>query len=238
MPYLMGQFPGGGSSKPKEKPFAECTWAEVSKICKAGYAAKYWTIGDTKNMIDGDDTTALRIIGFDHDPVTDAATYGREKAGITLELADSNFKGFYDKQMNTTNYSGTLWYSTSANYHCNFRKNLLPEYLTNNVPADVRNVIVPVEKEFYNGAEMKTISDRLFLLSLNEIVGGYASGAGSEGEQYAYYAAGNSRKRAGSYWTRSLKAGANWYYIGSGGEVYDTFVSSYGHHYSFPCMCI
>lgn len=223
---------------PPKKAFADCTWEEASAICKAGYAAKYWAVGDTKNMIAGDDTTALRIIGFDHDPVTDAEAYGREKAGITLEMADSNFKYFTDKQMNTTNYSGTLWYSASANYHCNFRKNLLPDYLANKVPADLRAVLTPVDKEFYNGAEMKTISDTLFLLSLNEIVGGYTSGYGSEGEQYDYYAAGNPRKRGGSYWTRSSAGGANWYYIGSGGEVYNTWVASYGHHYSFPCMCI
>lgn len=222
---------------PPKKAFADCTWEEVSTICKAGYAAKYWQIGDTKPMVDGETTGILRIIGFDHDPVTDAAAYGREKAGITLELADSNFKGL-DGQMNTTNYSGTLWYSTSSMYHCNLRQNLLPAYLANKVPADLRAVLTPVDKEFYNGAEMKTISDTLFLLSLNEIVGGYTSGYGSAGEQYAYYAAGNTRKRGGAYWTRSSAGGANWYHIGSGGEVYQTWVASYACSYSFPCMCI
>ena len=240
MPHLIGYFPGGGGggSNPKKKAFADCTWEEVSEICKAGLASKYWQIGDTKNMIAGDDTTALRIIGFDHDPVTDAATYGREKAGITLEMADKNFNAFKDGQMNTTNYSGTLWYSPTAEFKCNFRKNLLPTYLANNVPADLRAVLTTVKKEFYDGANIKTISDTLFLLSVNEIMGGYTSGAGSEGEQYAYYAAGNDRKRAGSYWTRSTAGGANWYYINSSGGVNITWVVSYACSYSFPAMCI
>ena len=70
MPHLIGYFPGGGgASGPKKKAFADCTWEEVSEICKAGLAGQYWNIGDTKEMIYGDSTKMLRIIGFDHDIV-------------------------------------------------------------------------------------------------------------------------------------------------------------------------
>ena len=225
---------------PKKKAFSACTWAEVSEICKAGLASEYWQIGDTKNMVDGDDTTALRIIGFDHDPVADSAAYGREMAGITLEMVGLH-NDLKSVRVNTTNYAGTAWYSTQASQKCKLRTETLPNFLSARVPTDLKNVIVSVKKEGsasdVNGfVANREVNDTLFVLSANEITGKYASGAGSEGEQYAYYKAGNSYDKGVSYWTRSpVKSGGMWYYI-SGASVYQTYVTEYKG--CFPCMCI
>ena len=128
----------------KKKAFADCTWAEVSEICKAGLASEYWQIGDTKNMVDGDDSTALRIIGFDHDPVADSAAYGREKAGITLEMVGLH-NDLKSVRINNQNYELTAWYSTSASQKCKLRTETLQNFLSARVPTDLKNVIVSVK---------------------------------------------------------------------------------------------
>lgn len=232
---IISNFPGGGNT-PAEKAFADCTWAEVSAICKAGLASEYWAIGDTKPMSAGATTKILRIIDFDHDDVTDQAAYGREKAGVTLELVDtqSSLQG----AMNDTNYSGTIWYSANDMFHCKFRKTLLPQFLSAQVPTDLKNVLVPVDKEYHTASgESETVSDTLFLLSVNEIMGGYLSGDGSEGERYSYYTAGNSTSRSVAYWTRSNTTGAQMYYVNTSGAVNTTYVVN-GSYYGFPAMCI
>ena len=242
MPHLIGYFPGGGGSKPVKKSFAESTGEEISAVCKAGLASEYWALGDTKNMIDGDTTTALRIIGFDHDYVSDMASYGREKAGITLELVETNSS--LNSQMLGTNYTSTGWYHSNSMYHSKVRYTLLPNYLANVVPDALKAVIVPVGKEFIykESGELSSVSDTLFILSANEVLGSYTSGYNSEGTQYAYYAAGNSRIKkttngtAVSWWTRSPFSSSTWTFIMDSGSVGKTYVSE--SKYVFPCMCI
>lgn len=229
-------------AKPPKKNFNESTWEEISAVCKAGLASEYWAIGDTKNMIDGDTTTALRIIGFDHDYVSDIASYGREKAGITLELVESNAS--LNAAFNSVNYTSAAWYHTNDTYHSTCRKTLLPNYLANVVPDDLRGVIVPVGKEFMykDTSVLSSVSDTLFILSVNEITGGKTSGFQSEGTQYAYYAAGNSKiKRttdgtAVDAWTRSPYSSSSWAYLSASGTVSrETMTVA---KYIFPAMCI
>ena len=241
---IISNFPGGGASKPKKKAFVDCTWEEVSQICKKGYAAEYWSIGDEKPMHIGGSANIFRIIGFDHDPVTDASAYGREKAGITLEMVDppSTLK----KTWAASNAQQTVWnHSVSGGTLNYFRTDYLPNFLNSTVIEALRNVIVPVNKEFMNNSgQIVLSSDTLFILSVNEIKGTYASGHGSEGEQYAYYAAGNSHARSfGEYWTRS-KAGLP---SGSMGHAVYTINSSGAvtlrgcsdlTAYGIPCLCI
>ena len=237
-PYLIVDFPSsGGTGGIKQKAFADCTWEEVKAICDANLASTYWSIGDEKPMTLGTSVKTLRIIGFSHDVVTDQETYGKTHAAITLEMIDpqDTLKGV----MNSTTYTDTAWYHTSSNYHCNFRKTLLPKFLSNEMPHDLTSILVPVNKEFRNsGGTKQTISDTLFLLSTNEITGTYTSGNGSEGTQYAYFKAGNSPAHGVSYWTRSCIAGqARFQYINSTGGVSTTFVNT-DTLYGFPCMCI
>ena len=233
----------GGNNKPEKKAFAECTWAEVSEICKAGLASEYWQIGDIKPMVDGDTSTQLHIIGFDHDDVNDPFTYGREKAGITLEHV---FVPNLSNAMYTLNVK-VSWYSTDNDQHCLVRRNSLPSYLANSVPEELRNVIVPVIKDFYytsQGAN-STIVDNLFVLSANEIFGTYTSGRGSEGTQYAYYAAGNEKiKRlattgaAVNWWTRSFEySGDNGFMVVNSAGT-KTWSGKSASNYIIPCMCI
>lgn len=241
---IISNFPGGGgASGPKKKAFADCTWEEVSEICKAGLAGQYWNIGDTKEMVYGDSTKLLRIIGFDHDIVSDPATYGRDKAGITLELVQVpvNLQSCWLE----TNYTVGQWYTSSDSYHSVIRKTLLPNYRAEVIPQYLSDVIVDVQKEFmHDSGTIRTVSDSLFILSANEIFGTYASGYGSEGTQYAYYTAGNSKVKKNTsntaiqYWTRSkMYNKAIVIVVTTEGAVTDKYLTETGI-YAVPCMCV
>lgn len=241
---IISNFPGGGESKPVKKSFSECTWEEVSQICRAGYASEYWQIGDTKNMIDGDTASALRIIGFDHDYVSDIATYGREKAGITLQM-EKLPQALYGP-LNGTSYKNLSWYSETSGNHCAMHSTNLPNYLSS-MPDALKSVLVPVGKEFYykEKKEIQTISDTLFLLSANEVFGTYTSGFGSEGEQYEYFAAGNSTKmyntagESAIWWTRSPYQETSGDFIIVNAPSGNTYcAASEQNRYGSPCMCI
>lgn len=220
---------------PDKKPFSQMTWEDISIICKAGKASEYWAIGDTKNMVEGDTTTALRIIGFDHDYVSDMAAYGREKAGITLEA----FKG----QSSLYVQYGSSHDSTTSWHNSKIRTTTLAQYLNNTIPTTLKNVIVPVGKEFVyrNTGSLGSVSDTVFLLSAREIFGSAISGYGSGGEQYAYYAAGNSTtKYSGtnlmSWWTRSPLDSAAFQFINTSGSAQGSYMDSY--HFVTPCFCV
>ena len=236
----VAQFVEGGGSKPdvpEKKAFSLCTWEEVSQICKAGLASEYWALGDTKNLITGDSSTAMRIIGFDHDTVSDPVAYGREKAGITLEMVYG--PDALKQAINSLSY--TVQWTT-----CAMRNTTLAGYLASTVPEEVKNVLVPVEKEYMNRSTetILSTSETLFLLSVREVKGSPTSGFGSEGERYAYYAAGNSAKKydatnvACIWWTRSLYNAThrNWYAINTGAST--TYKLMEETNNAFPCMCI
>lgn len=242
MPHLIGYFPGGGGSKPVKKSFAESTWEEISAVCKAGLASEYWQIGDTKNMIEGDPTTGLRIIGFDHDPAAYAGDYGREKAGITLEMICPPLTAQHHTSSAPAN---VVWYSATSNLHSDIREITLPNYLANTIPGDLRSVIIPVDKEFrLSDGGQAYIYDTLFLLSVNEMTGNMTSTQGSEGTQYAYYAAGNpivhrdANGMAVDTWTRSGTGGSDSYFyqIKTNGTFYK--MNPHKMFSIFPCMCI
>ena len=225
------------------RAFADYTWEEVSAVCKAGLAAEYWQIGDERSMSAGAEVYPVRIIGFNHDYVSDPKAYGREKAGITVEVIGrySELKGI----MNSVSVIGCVWYHEDDNYYCDWRSAKLPVFWNSKMPEELKNVIVPVEKEYLDrDSSLKTISDNLFLLSANEIFGTYTSGPGSEGTQYAYYAAGNrfhgASNISSNHWTRSSNITDNkWMYVrGTSNAIASMYVTNGADNYGHPTMCI
>lgn len=209
--------------------FENVPWAIVSKVSKAGKAQNYWSIGDTKT----ESSQTYRIIGFDHDDVTDAASYGRSKAGITLQLI--------------TIMGTAAWSSSSITTWKNskIRTNQLPLYM-DDLPATFKNYLVPVNKLAANSTSYGTktteiVSDTFFLLAINEIQSSY-SNAADEGDIYAYYAAGNSKALDSSWWTRSLRKGSSSYRsyivsINTSGSATQTKYSSTSTGLAWAC-CI
>ena len=182
-------------------------WETISAISKAGKAAEIWSIGDTKTRTSFSNTYTVRIIGFDHDDVTDAASYGRAKAGITFELTEIRVKGIVHSSYPMSGGWGS----------CQLRNTTLPNYF-NSLATDLQNVIIPVNKPYaLSSGSILNASDKLFLLSEYEISGKNSYGNAKEGIRYDYYAAGNSRikKYNGTnsyYWTRTA-ADTNIYYF-------------------------
>lgn len=195
-------------------------WATISAISKAGLASAYWKVGDCKNITIGGTIYPVQIIGFDHDNVTNSASYGRAKAGITFQMVNC-YATVYKMNDSSTNIGGwkssVMRTSTMAT---------MKSYLS----SDVQSVIEPVNKVAGVGngssSSTETVSDSCFLLAEIEIFGSTTYSVSGEGTQYAYYKAGNSKvkNKSGSaydWWERSPRSGYNnrFCFVNSGGSA-------------------
>lgn len=180
---------------------ASLGWDVVASCAKKGVAKYLWNIGDKKTLtVDGVTYTAV-IIGFDHDNVANAGSYGRSKAGITWQLLDCLNTTY---QMNSSNTNNGGWTS------CAMRTSTMATLL-GKLPTALKNNIVPVTKLTSAGnqsTQINSTTDSLFLLSEIEIFGATQYSKAGEGVQYEYYAAGNPTVKkvngsAGSWWERS-----------------------------------
>ena len=149
---------------------------------------------------------AFDVIGFNHDALTDASSYGKAtatgKAGITFQMHDM-FATYYP--MNSSNTSIGGWKS------CAMRTSTMATMKVY-LPAAWQTAIKPVNKVSSTGdgssSGTETVSDSCFLLSEIEIFGYTTYSVSGEGTQYAYYKAGNSKvkNKGGSadlWWERS-----------------------------------
>lgn len=183
----------------------ETPWNLISQVARTGQASAYWNIGDTKTIIMNGREYAVRIIGFDHDNVTDAASYGRSKAGITFDLTS-----IYDKR-GYSDGRGHDWNESTL-------RSLMTSYYEPLLSANpgLIDAIVPVNKGFViddNPITMSYTSDRLFVLSGREVTSDNI-GFDEEGPQYTYYAEGNSyfkkyNDTPAHWWTRSRSNGGS-----------------------------
>ena len=180
---------------------ASLGWNVVASCAKKGVAKYLWNIGDRKTLtVDGVTYTAV-IIGFDHDNVANAGSYGRSKAGITWQLLDCLNTTY---PMNSSNTNNGGWTS------CAMRTSTMATLL-GKLPTALKNNIVPVTKLTSAGnqsTQINSTTDSLFLLSEIEIFGATQYSKAGEGVQYEYYAAGNPtvKKVNGSayhWWERS-----------------------------------
>lgn len=216
---------------------ANNSWEKISEVARAGKASQYWNVGDTKPFVCNGTTYEAQIIGFDHDDVTDSASYGRSKAGITFQ-----FKGVTsDSTVWDTSITGKVWSQSSL-------RNTTMSSLLNGM-GELQNYIVGVNKECQSKAGafsmLETIEDKLFCLSEYEIKGTKINSYTEEGRQYEFYKAGNStQKYFGStqknWWTRSLYGSSSLpnYRVcitGNGSIEYRQFSESYC---SAPAFCL
>ena len=176
--------------------FADNTWAQIIDACHKNKVPATWAVGNSKTMLIDGTEYQIDIIGKNHDEYTD----GSGKAPLTFQLHDC----CGDARINssTTNVGG--WTS------CAMRQTDLPTRLAL-MPAEVQNGIREVNKLTSAGDQSFTINttaDKQFPLSEIEIFGIVTNSKSGEGTQYAYYKAGNSKKKHLSgystvWWTRS-----------------------------------
>jgi len=173
---------------PKESPWKESllsrlSWSEIAAISESGKASQYFNIGDEKQITLGTgETITMLILGFNHDDLSD----GSGKAGITFGM--KNCLGIR-YQMDSSGYANAGW------PNCSMRDDTIP-LLYEQLPADVRSVIKTVTKltgSYVLSGTLQPTNDRLFLLSVVEVMGTNYSSPGNrtsfagEGTQYDYY---------------------------------------------------
>ena len=144
-------------------------------------ATRSYTLSTQEAMTD-------RILGFNHDTLTNANAYGEAtatgKAGITWQMVDC-LATRYGMNSSDTNAGG--WNGSAM------RTSTLPT-IKLTLPQDLQGIIKLVDKKSANGGSSNysatvTSSDDLFLLAEIEIFGSitYAQDGSNEGTQYAYW---------------------------------------------------
>ena len=184
---------------PAKKSLSLMTWQDISTVCKAGKASEYWAVGDTKDITVNGSTYAVMIIGFDHDDPTDTASYGRSKAGITLQTVHV-ISGSY-KMCNTM--------PSTASWKTSTLRTTLNDTIIGTMDSDLTSVIVPVNKNCretaYGSDTYTTVSDKLFVLSSPECKKNQTT---TDGTLYTYFDSNSAAKTdtgggRQAYWTRT-----------------------------------
>lgn len=194
-------------------------------------------IGDKVSILISEANTSydFDIIGFNHDTLTHPAIYGEEtatgKAGMTFQMHDLYL---YKQSINSSNTAYGGWPV------CGMRVSIMP-WMISCLPADWQGFVKPVNKYTLGGSGDGITVDEGFLLSETEIIGYANKSNGTEGTQYAYYAAGNSKSKslngtANNWWERSPRTSTEypWCYITTGGGANGgNATSPYGVAFAF-----
>ena len=147
-------------------------------------ATRSYTLSTQEAMTD-------RILGFNHDTLTNANAYGEAtatgKAGITWQMVNCLATQY---KMNSSNTNAGGWNASAM------RTSTLPTVKLT-LPQDLQGIIKLVDKKSANGGSTNytatiTSSDDLFLLAGVEIFGssnsyGFAQDGVNEGTQYKYW---------------------------------------------------
>ena len=216
---------------------AQMSWDSVGVLSRAGVAANFFNVGDTKSIhimcndpaypklaeFAGD--YQCTIIDFAHDPLSYDTT---KMAGITWQLNNIGALSPY----NTENTTVGAWKDSYM------RIELMP-VIYNGIDKVVRRNIIPVAKTSLStgGQSTETVvtEDKLFLISAQEASGsaGTYSASPLEGTQYKYYADGGSLLKdyqgaAGRWWFRSARTidQVNECYVHTTGKVSATGANS------------
>lgn len=209
--------------------FANNSWKAIIAACQSRNVPDSWAVGDSKTMTINGASYQVDIIGKNHDTYTAGGT-----APLTFQLHDC----YTDtKQMNSSDTNRVGWRS------CAMRSTHLPSILAL-MPTEVQNGIREVNKLTSAGSQSATINataDKLFLLSEIEIFGSVIQSKSSEGTQYDYYKAGNSKVKkfngsAYTWWERSPRGRDTTAFCrvsNVGGATYDYASYTYGVAFGF-----
>lgn len=186
------------------KTLQDSTWTQIAEASKSGSASSWWSVGDEKDIVVGDETLTLVIVGFNHDIYSD----GSGKAGITFGLKNlmATTRRMEETDTNANGFTGSEMYTW------------LQDDLFSSLPSDLKKVIKPVNKKTSAGNQSATIntdSMNVFLFSEIEVFGNLTYSAEGEGEQYKYFATAANRTKklangagvARSWWERSPHVG-------------------------------
>ena len=223
-------------------PLNDMSWADISKVAKAGLASQYFSVGDRKQVVLNGTvggltlsnyTTYCYIIGINHNAELEGYNLIHFQlaktalsGGTDIALCDSKYgategsdAGF---RMNTSATNEGGW---NASY---MRKTICPAF-KNALPIELKNVIASVVKHTNNTGNSQTADavtatiDEIFLLAEYEASGVIRAGNNNEASkqmQYDYYSAGNEKVK---YKHTSITTGVAWR-LRSPGAAYNGFL--------------
>ena len=195
----------------------DMTWEEIRAISDAGLASSYFNVGDRKAValsgtagsLSLDGTYYCYIIGIDHNSAVEGTKRIHFQFGFDA-LNGGKQIAFVDSAYNTSKTSGSYFNMNNAKLsdggwaESRMRTTIIPTFKAC-LPSDLQAVLKTVTKYSDNtGGGSNTASyvtattDDIFLLSEWEVFGArtYANSAEQNYQaQYAYYSAGNSKKR-------------------------------------------
>ena len=217
------------------KVLNDATWGQIRDIADASTGPNYWSVGDTKQitingklsdgLILNNYSTWVYIIGFDHNKDvegTGIAFQGFKTAqtnGIDVALCDSGYNspktsGQWFNMNNSKTNSGGWKSSRMRSTTLPLVKSALPSELTSVIKttsiysdntgggSDVASYVTATQDELYLLAEFEIFGARTWANSAER----------NHQQQYAYYAAGNSKVKynhssttaAVTWWGRSV----------------------------------
>ena len=207
-----------GKASVLDDNFANNSWEAIIAACQSGRVPDSWAVGNSKAMTINGTDYQIDIIGKNHDTYTAGGT-----APLTFQMHDC----YGTKHaMNSSDTNSGGWTS------CAMRSTHLPAILAL-MPTEVQNGIREVNKLTSAGSQSATINttaDKLFLLSEIEVFGNTSYSKVGEGNQYAYYSAGNSKVKkfngvANDWWERSPNGHgfAHFCYVNNSGGTDDYY---------------
>lgn len=251
------------------------TWSEIRSVSDIGQGANYWSVGDYKNItlsgtagiqnVSG--TYRAFILGFNHNASTEGDNrihfmIGKNSSGTNIAFCDSQYNQNGSStafRMNTSNTNAGGW----ANSY--MRSTILGATSTSAtsgrfmavIPSDLRSVLKSCVKYTNNTGNNNTSSavtattDYMWLCSEFEVFGQrqYANEYEQDRqEQYAYFAAGNTRVKYGAgaqsssttviWWLRSPNYynNSNFCFVYTNGDADDYY--AYRSNGVAPCFCV
>lgn len=188
--------PCGVFGTPIVKHLNDWSWQDISEIAASGLAPAFFQVGDIKTVTLKDGSTIeLRIIGFNHDQDPDGRILP-----ISFETVQTLNKDFSMNE-DRTNVGG--WAESKL-------RRVLNSEVLNLLPDDLLAVIKPCVKVTSKGGTMTQTTDKLFILSEQEIFGRKIYSIGGEGQWYDWYRRENTpygkKKQSGERdwrWERS-----------------------------------
>lgn len=176
--------------------FADNTWDAIVDACHNNTVPNSWLVADSKTITIDGVSYQFDILGKNHDTYTAGGiaplTFGMHNSYNTQARMDDNER------------IASAWDSSEM------RQTTLPNILSK-MPTVIKNGIRAVNKPVANSAKDSTIittSDKLFLLSAEEVVGQKTDAVATEGKQYDYYKAGNSK-------IKTLNGKDDWWWLRS-----------------------
>lgn len=140
--------------------FAGGSWEDIAAIAESGKASVTFALNDTREEVVDGTTLGFKIIGFDHDELSD----GSGKAGLTI-MAYKTFADAVGFDERVLLADVVNWSNSDIRTYCN-------ETIFEMLPADLQGVIKTVNKisdAGWNSTALITTQDKVWLQAYEEV---------------------------------------------------------------------